>query len=395
SYSQSEILRRQTESLNIAEFHKLGFTGKGIRVAIFDAGFPNTETNPALEHVIANKRIIATNDFIKNRTDVFKYNMHGTAVLSCVAGIYNGKPVGTAPDAEFLLARTESVGETIAEEEHWLAAAEWADKMGAHIINSSLGYTYHRYFPSQMNGEYSLISHAANMAVKKGILVVSSMGNDGDTDWKYLSTPADADSVLSVGAINPNTGYRSSFSSYGPTADNRIKPNVTAQGHVMAAEKGGLVGISGTSFSSPLVAGFAACALQSNRKLSAVELKNLIEKSGSLYPYFDYAHGFGVPNAKKFLKPELKTNTGAIKFEQTSEFIYLTVEKKLIKYGDNNYLYFHIENNNGFLLKYGLVKVEQENSHSVRIENNGNEKILRVHFNGYTEEYSIKEMVNY
>ncbi len=152
-----------------------------------------------------------------------------------------------------------------------------------------------------MNGKKSLVARAANMAASKGMLVVNAAGNDGETKWKHLGTPADADSVLSVGGISPESDYHFSFSSYGPTADKRLKPNVCAYGAVMESGKKGLTTTYGTSFASPLVAGFAACAWQTNRRLNNMELFKEIEKSADLYPYFDYAHGYGVPQAGYFI----------------------------------------------------------------------------------------------
>lgn len=165
-----------------------------------------------------------------------------------------------ASNAEFLLARTEVNAEPFAEEEWWLAAAEWAGKNGAHIINSSLGYTYHRYFPEQMDRKTSLVARAANMAASKGIIVVNAMGNDGDNSWKAVGTPADADTVLSVGSVDPYKEYKINFSSFGPTVDGRMKPNVTNSGFAaVAVKKDKLGNAHGTSFASPLISGFVAC----------------------------------------------------------------------------------------------------------------------------------------
>ena len=160
------------------------------------------------------------------------------------------------------MARTERVAvENETEEVLWLMAMEWADANGADIINTSLGYASEEYFNYQMDGKTSIIARAANMAAKKGILVLVSAGNSGDSDWKYIATPADADSVLTIGAIT-SSGIHRSFSSFGPTADFRMKPNVVAYGDVMGASKKGISKTQGTSFSCPLVAGYAACVWQ-------------------------------------------------------------------------------------------------------------------------------------
>jgi len=233
---KTELARKQTNNLGLPFFEKNNIDGSGIRIAIFDAGFPSVDKNPAFEHLRKNSKIIKTYDFCRKKENVYDHASHGTMVLSCIAGIVDNKKIGLATGAEFLLARTEfGVREPFVEEEYWLAAAEWADKNGAQIINSSLGYTYHRYFPEEMDGKTSLVSRAANMAASKGILVVNSAGNEGSDDWKILSTPADADSVLSIGGISPGTELHINFSSFGPNARKKMKPNVCAYGEAVVS----------------------------------------------------------------------------------------------------------------------------------------------------------------
>ena len=254
--AKKQLMRMQGE-----KFIEKGINGKGIRIAIFDGGFPEVDTHPAFEHIRKEKRILKTYDFTKKKEFVYAYNSHGLSTFSNIAGIIDGVQYGLATGAEFLLARTEINSEPFAEEQYWLAAAEWADKNGAQIISSSLGYTANRYFPEQMDGEHSLVVKAANMAASKGILVINAMGNEGDSKWRVLSTPADADSILSVGGIEPSSNLHIYFSSYGPTKDGRLKPNVCSFGKAAVATTKGSTQISfGTSFSTPLVAGFAACA---------------------------------------------------------------------------------------------------------------------------------------
>ncbi|WP_196282007.1 S8 family serine peptidase [Hymenobacter jeongseonensis] len=297
------LARRQTAHLDGPALRAAGLEGNGVRIAVFDVGFRGLLEHPAFQELVSGKRIIATHDFLKNRDDVYQSGSHGTEVMGCLAGrlpaATGGAPgpaLGLAPAAEYLLARTEQLGrERYAEEEAWLAAVEWADRLGADIINSSLAYTEQRYFPEQMNGRRSLVSRAANMAARKGILVVSAAGNDGDNDWVRIGTPADADSVLAVGGLDPETGLHVDFSSYGPTADRRPKPNLAAFGIVLTTTARGYERLEGTSFSAPLVAGFVACMWQQKRDATAMELFKELEKSGELFPYFDYAHGYGRP----------------------------------------------------------------------------------------------------
>jgi subtilisin family serine protease len=394
SEADTRLLFQQCDRMNANYFWDNGFTGKGIRIAIFDAGFPNVDKIPVFEHIRKANRIINTYDFVRKKDFVYGYAAHGTNVLSCIAGLYDGKRLGLATDAEFLLARTE-IGwrEPFSEEENWLAAAEWADKNGAQIINSSLGYTHHRYFVSDMDGKKSFVARAANMAASKGILVVNAAGNEGNGKWKYIGTPADADSVLSVGAIEPNTDRKAGFSSFGPTADKRLKPNVTAYGHVIAEGKNGFTKTQGTSFASPLVAGFAACALQTKPNLKNMELFEEIKRSATLYPYFDYVHGYGIPQANYFTnngKPETEPTFNVIdeglyiKVYLKKEFMKTLPDKPYVR----EYFYYHVENPSGYLEKYAVLKVENEEVLQLFKNDFDKGSTARFHYKGYT--YSIQ-----
>ena len=323
-----QLARQQTASLGRAELSQAGLLGQGVRIAVFDVGFRGTDWHPAFRALRREKRIAATYDFLKNRPDVFRGGAHGTEVLGCLAGRLAGRDtlsvgpaLGLAPAATYLLARTESLGsERYTEEEAWLRAAEWADQQGADIISSSLAYTEQRYFPEQMDGRHSLIGRAATLAARKGILVVSAAGNDGDDDWVRIGTPADADSVLAVGGLDPATGLHLSFSSVGPSADRRVKPDVSAFGIVLTVStNGGYERVEGTSFSAPLVAGLAACAQQAGGgKLPAMDLLRRVREASDLFPYYDYAHGYGRPEAGRLLA-RLKGPAPAV--EPTFDFV--------------------------------------------------------------------------
>ena len=393
-----DIMEKQTNRMGGSFFQKSNIDGKGIRIAIFDGGFPTVDTSPAFEHIRKDGRIIKTWDFTKNREFVYSYISHGTMVMSCIGGMVNGKKIGLATGAEFLLARTEVKSEPFSEEENWLAAVEWADKNGADIINSSLGYTYHRYFPNQMDGKTSLVARAANLAAKKGILVVNAAGNDGDNSWKIVGTPADADSVLSVGGIDPATDYHTSFSSFGPTWDKRFKPNVCAYGHVTAAGKSGLTSTQGTSFASPLVAGFAACAWQLMGKgINNMQMFNMIEKSGDLYPYFDYAHGYGVPQAGSFARfkwsePDTLSTEKTFDFENEDGFVKVIAEPEYVgnKIEDSkHYLYYNIQNQDGTLKKYFVISINQSEVLKLLISDYKKGQKLNVHLGNYTNTFEF------
>ena len=298
----NNLFDEQTLRFGASAFYKSGINGKGLRIAVLDGGFPSVDTHPAFKHLRDENRIIATYNFPNMREDVYGWNSHGTMVLSCITGIYEGKMMGLATGSEFLLARTEIEAEPFKEEIWWQMGMEWADKNGADIINSSLGYGKQRYYTKDMDGT-SYVARAANMAAAKGILVCCSAGNEGDDkQWRTLVTPSDADSVICVGGIEARSKNRHIyFSSYGPTADGRQKPDVVAFGEaVVAKPSGGITTAYGTSFSSPLTAGFCACAWQMRREFNAMQMKAEIIKSCDLYPYHDYALGYGVPQATYF-----------------------------------------------------------------------------------------------
>ena len=298
-----------------------------------------------------------------------------------------------ATGAEFMLAKTEVESEPFSEEENWLAAAEWADKNGADIISSSLGYTYHRYFNYQMDGKTSLVVRAANMAARKGILVVNAAGNDGTDGWKYLNTPADGDSVLTIGGVDPETEFHMNYSSFGPTADKRLKPNLCAYSHVTTVSANGVSTADGTSFSTPLVAGFAACVIQSNKNLKAMNLFHELEKSGDLYPYFDYAHGYGVPQAAYFLEKDSLEVKKTFDIVADEDKLKVNVDFEVFNnhfwFGDANLLYYHIEGKDGVIKEYYVVKVIQKevlNLDKSKFEKG--DKIM-VHFRGYTASFNF------
>lgn len=384
------LLKEQVNRLGMEAFRKEDITGKGVRVAVFDVGFGEVDVHPAFEHIRARNGIVKTYDFVSKKEDVYRSGNHGRQVLSNIAGMMDSLPMGLATDAEFLLARTERrLFEPLSEEENWLAAAEWADKNGAQIINSSLGYTKKRYAEREMDGHTSLVAEAARIATRLGILVVNSAGNEGDGNWKIIGTPADVDSVLSIGGIDPNTDYHIDFSSYGPTADLLRKPNVSAQGNTLTASTNGNYTSSfGTSFSSPLVAGFAACVLQHKPTLTNMELFKEIERSGHLYPYYDYAHGYGIPQASYIMgtnEPVTPTfnlrDNGEELVVQLTDTSHLSEEVKPLS---DNYLYFHFSDENGYIFKYTVIKVEERIPISFYKPDIEKYAVLRIHHKGYT-----------
>lgn len=307
----------QIQQLGVDEMHKNGFTGKGIMVAVFDAGFEKANTMDAFKHLFSGKKILKTYDFVSNDTTVFESHWHGTAAMSCIGAKLNAQLVGTAPDADFALYKTEDVAsETRIEEVYWLFAAENADSLGVDVINSSLGYyTFDNsatdYKFEDLNGDKTISAKAADFAVGRGIIVVNSAGNEGNNSWNHIVTPADADSVISVGAVDA-TGNIVSFSSPGPNAKNTLKPEVSARGSqtTVAISNPNASTSSGTSFSSPLIAGMVASLKQQFPQYSAMKIRELLIKSASKYETPDNKIGYGIPSYKRFV--ELAQNVLAI-----------------------------------------------------------------------------------
>jgi hypothetical protein len=298
---QARLYHMVRDMMQLDTLQDLGLTGKGVRIAVFDAGFTGADTHGAFDHLRNSGRIETTCDFYGGKTtDVYHGSKHGTAVLGCLAGISHLGPIGAATEATYLLARTEhNQKEKPIEEDHWMAAAEWADRLGVDIISSSLGYAQKRYSPQQMDGLTSKVSHAAAMAVRKGILVVNSAGNEGQGKFRTIATPADADSVLSVGASYPMVKFVMPFSSTGPNARGVLKPEISAPGYVFTAGPfDNWVEMPGTSFACPLVAGVAACLWQANSTWNNMQIREKIIQAGHFYPYFDAALGNGVLDAR-------------------------------------------------------------------------------------------------
>jgi subtilisin family serine protease len=309
--------RKQLDLLEPKQFSERELFGKNTIIAIFDAGFSNADNADHLSHLFKNNQIAATKDFLNKTEDVYSHSIHGTEVLTFLAGKDDSVQFGLATEASYLLARvTPNMGFfRFLNDIQWIQALEWADEKGASLVNSSLSFTNQLYERKDLNGRTCKISIAANTAMDKGILVVNAAGNEFQNDWEIIGAPADAERILTVGSVNPTTGYVSSFSSVGPTSDGRLKPDVCAPGELLYPEDGEYKRIQGTSFASPLVCGFAACVRQLHPEWSTEKLWGEIRKSGSLFPYFDYAHGFGIPKAKYFFSGEKeKPNVYSVQF---------------------------------------------------------------------------------
>lgn len=295
--------RQQVMMVNGHVLHNEGFLGYNKGIAVLDSGFEQVDSLQGLDHLWQNNQILGYRDFVDAESNFFESHSHGTMVLSVMASNWPGALLGTARGADYWLLRTEDHrSEFIIEEYNWLAGAEMADSVGAHIINSSLGYS--RYDdPSQdhtyddMDGNTTVISRAANMAFERGILVVNSAGNYGQQNWRYIGAPADSFGALAIGAVD-STRTLVGFSSVGPSADGRVKPDVMAMGRNVVAETvtGALGLVNGTSFSSPIIAGMAACLWEKHPERSAAHIKRAIIESSNQFYFPDSLMGYGIPD---------------------------------------------------------------------------------------------------
>jgi subtilisin family serine protease len=289
----------QNKLIGVDEMHKQGFTGKGMLIALMDAGFDKANQNPLLAGI----QITDSYDYIDRESDVYDDDSHGAKVLSTIAANGKGLMVGTAFEASFCLYRTEDTRtETRFEEVFWTIAAERADSLGADIISNSLAYSTFdnpdiSYTTQNINGDYAIISQAADWAASTGILVVTSADNLGNDSWRKISFPADADSVLTVGAVNFEN-KKANFSSIGNTVDKRIKPDVAALGEnaYVALSNGAPTLGSGTSYAAPQMAGFAAGLWQAYPSLTNMQILKAIQLAGSQVTKPDSLLGYGIPH---------------------------------------------------------------------------------------------------
>ena len=304
-YGTSET---QVQQIKIHALHELDYTGEGMMVAVMDAGFPGVDQIGAFAHLRENGKLLGGYDFPDRTSSVYSYsgNSHGTHVLSDMAGFIEGEFVGTAPEAQYILFRTEvAESETPVEESYWVEAAERADSLGVDVINTSLGYSTfdnpdYSYSPSDMDGSTAFISKGANIAVEKGILVVSSAGNSGNDTWGIITAPADAN-VYAVGAVDSQGNYVS-FSSRGPNANGVVKPDGMAMGRSAAiiTPSNEIALSNGTSFASPIMAGAITCLWQAYPNRTNVEIMQMVRESSSMYTVPNANMGYGIPDFSVF-----------------------------------------------------------------------------------------------
>ena len=293
--------------------HNIGLRGQGMIIGMLDAGFQNYLTVRAFDSARANGQILGTWDFVARDTNVNEDNAHGMQCLSTIAANIPGQFVGTAPKASFFLFRSEDASSEYPIEEHnWVCAAERVDSAGGDLISSSLGYNLfdnaafnHSY--ADLNGNTTMAAIGADLAAKKGILVVNSAGNEGNNSWGKIVTPADGDSVLAVGAVNA-AGTPAGFTSRGPSADGRVKPDVASVGVATVVQlQNNMLGTNnGTSFSAPNLAGLTACLWQGFPEFNNMKIVTALQQSGNRAAQPNDTIGYGIPDVRKALLLLLK-----------------------------------------------------------------------------------------
>ncbi len=293
----------QTQQLNLACLHSQGFRGQGMVIAVLDAGFKDANTNPVYDSLFNRGGVLGTRDFVSGGTNVYDDDTHGEMVLSCMAAIKPGVIMGSAPRANYWLLRTEDANsEKLIEEYNWIRGAEFADSVGANVLTTSLGYTEfdntsQNHTFATLDGKTAPMSIAANLAARKGLLVLNSAGNGNGSSWPKIGIPADADSICTVGAIDSLSNV-TGFSSLGPTADGRIKPDLVARGGNawVSGTTGSCFQANGTSFSCPILAGAMTCFWQAHPNFNAYKVIDTLRKTASNFATPNNSRGWGTPN---------------------------------------------------------------------------------------------------
>lgn len=315
------VASTQISQLTGKYLHNLGYRGKDMVIGILDAGFTNVNVNPAFDSLRLQGRLLGTKDIIDPLSSIYAQDTHGANVLSTMAGNLPGQFLGTAPEASYWLIRTEyAPTEYLVETDFWCSGIEFADSVGVDMVNSSLGYTTFddpsmNFTYADMNGKVSRASRAASLAALKGIVVLNSAGNDGAKAWHYISSPADAEGIVTVGSVQSD-GSSSTFSSFGPSADGRIKPEISSLGTAAAVVNslGTPIFGNGTSYASPIMAGMMACLLQERSidqpYFNISSMLQAVFQTGNLYASPTAQKGYGIPNFEQALSNFITNDRG-------------------------------------------------------------------------------------
>lgn len=356
-YSYGSSLN-QMMLINAVAVHNIGISGRGVLVGMLDTGF-RWRAHEAMQHL----NVIAEYDFIQKDSvtenqegDRSDQDSHGTSTMSLVGGFKDGALVSPAFSADFILGKTEYVPtETNIEEDNWVAAIEWMEQQGVDVVSSSLGYSTFdagqtSYTYQDMDGKTATTTKAAVIAMRKGVVVCNSMGNEANFPWHFLTSPADADSIISVGAVTASGNY-ASFSSVGPTSDGRTKPDVCAQGTLVYAAVPGKSGysgtFSGTSASTPFVAGVAAMLLSAHPELTPVQVRDALRNTASNSASPNDSIGWGIINAYEALLYNgmvISTEPEVTLTQQNNYSIAVYVISKTPIYKDSVQLFYSINN---------------------------------------------------
>jgi len=367
----------QIQMLNGHLVHQQGYTGTGKIIAVLDAGFPNVDVILPFQRLRDNNQILGGYNFVDDNNNFYTGNAHGTIVLSTMGGYVENQLIGTAPDAKYYLFITEdSADENPVEESYWVEGAEEADRLGADVITSSLGYFDYPNYPSyshtysEMTGNLAYASQGANIAFSKGMIVVAAAGNTGTSlTAPYVGVPAEATNVLAVGAVKADETY-ATFSSIGPSFDQRVKPDVMAQGEnsVASNSAGGITTISGTSISCPILAGMIASFWQAFPNLTNQQIVDLVKQSSDRFSNPTAQLGYGIPDF------QLAITNGLLQINSNTKYNFVVFPNPVnqylsISFPDNfSNAKFSLFNNLGQLVlendslqQHGVVSLERLN----------------------------------
>ncbi|MFC3161514.1 S8/S53 family peptidase [Chryseobacterium arachidis] len=306
----------QIDQVNIRPLHLAGYTGTGVTVAVIDSGFPSVDTGSVYSRLWTNNHIKGGYDFVTKTPDIYNpsLNGHGSVILGAIGGYIQDTFVGSAPDADFYLYRSENASVEIPEEElYWIEAAEEADRKGVDMITTSLGYATfddpkYNYTYANLNGTTSFIARGAEIAVNKGIFVLFAAGNSGAQPWHYILTPADNAKVFTIGSVD-SAGASSSFSSYGPNSAGVIKPDGSTRGSAsISVYNDATLVVNGTSIATPIAAGGVACLIQAFTTMNRDMMRTRLRETASLFPNHTDQMGFGILNFGKFYNNVLSTS---------------------------------------------------------------------------------------
>lgn len=395
---------RQIEMLQLDLLHNLGFRGEGKVIAILDNGYRGIQDGAAFDSMISNGQLLGYFDFVDGDSNVFNDATHGTTVLSTIAANDPGFMIGAAPKASFYLFNTEdNQSESPLEEDHWTRAAEYADSLGVDALNTSLGYNtfddpQFNFTYEDLDGETTRISVANGIAASKGMLVVSSAGNEGRSSWFHITAPADAKGAMIAGAVHDDE-IATSFTSRGPTADGRLKPDLCAMGSdvIVANQNGNYVRTSGTSFAAPILAGAALSLWSAYSDRSSAEIIEMLVQSGDRYSNSDTIYGHGIPNVY----------TALLRGSNADTFVYHGSSNEAIVYPnpveDQAKIYFGIVPAGTYFLSISdafgnliyRVEVEQRDGNYLEFDIPYTQKLARGGYVATLHNQNFKEAVRF